>query len=71
MPARLIGFTTDDQDLYIMPIEVNAVRLPLRNEFKPTTNTVIFAGNHKFGVCETIDVVVTRIQSALWEWYKP
>jgi hypothetical protein len=54
-------------EIWINALEVNAVRVPLANEFDKDVQTVIFAGTHKFGVCEQIELVVAKIKEEL-EW---
>jgi len=52
-------------EIWINALEVNAVRVPLPKEFDQDVQTVIFAGSHKFGVCENIEFVVTKIKEEL------
>ena len=68
---KLIGFNVDpdpEPDLWLNPIEINAVRLPLPKEFEPHVKTVIFTGSHKFGVIDSIDEVLRALIKVKLSW---
>ena len=63
---RLLRFNGIDDDVHndvlINPLDINAVRAPLKSEFSPHVRCVIFTGVNKFGVTETVAQVERMLE---------